>query len=391
MTYDFDDVIDFSKSHLLKWEYPSPYLPSNTDEAPLPLWIADMDFQCPIEVRNALHNSINQGVFGYSKASDSLFEAIMQWQLQHHRWPVKEEWIIQSPGVVNSLSLIIQTFTQLGDEILIQPPIYSPFYQCALLNGRRIVTAPLVEKELGYTLDLDVFEAAITPNTKLFFLCNPHNPTGYVWSKDELTAMGDICLRHGIMIISDEIHQDLILSTDKNYLPFANICDEFSDTCITCTSPSKTFNMAGLQTSNLFIANKKIRKKLKHTYTCCSLHIPNRLGLVACEAAYRYGASWLAELLRYLRDNRMLLQQCLGQLSKVRLFDADALYLGWMDFRNSGIAPENLQHELLNRAHLWLDDGIKFGADYAGFARINFACSRSTIDTAIQRLNRLFE
>ncbi|TYP07046.1 MalY/PatB family protein [Xenorhabdus doucetiae] len=319
------------------------------------------------------------------------YDSAIQWQLQRHGWSIKEEWIVQTPGVVNSLSLIIQTFTQQGDGILIQPPVYGSFYNCSLLNGRHVVTAPLIEKTANYALDIDEFEAAITPKTKLFFLCNPHNPTGHVWSKEELTAMGNVFLRHGIMVISDEIHQDLILTTGKCHQPFASIHDEFADICITCTSPSKTFNLAGLQTSNLFITNKRIREELKQTYTRCSLHIPNMLGLVACEAAYRYGASWLSELLIYLRGNQMFLQQYFDQLPQVKFFKSDALYLGWLDFRNSGIEPKNLQDKLLNHSRLWLDDGIKFGADYAGFARINFACPRSTLSVAMQRLSRLFE
>ncbi|UMB75656.1 pyridoxal phosphate-dependent aminotransferase [Dickeya fangzhongdai] len=390
MTCRFDEVIDFSHSHLLKWEYPSPYLPHPASRPPLPLWIADMDFRCPDEVQQALHDAINQGVFGYTRASETLFDAIIQWQWHHHGWRIHEDWIVQSPGVVNSLSMIVQTFTQPGEGVLIQPPVYGPFYHSVTMNDRQVVTAPLTETASGYTLDLDAFEQAITPTTRLFFLCNPHNPTGHVWSRDELLAMGNICRRHGVMVVSDEIHQDLIINPAKRHQPFAGINDEFADHSITCTSPSKTFNLAGLHTSNLFIPNKTIRDALKRTYARCSLYIPNMLGLTACEAAYRHGGPWLSALLDYLRDNRALLQANLGPDSPVRLFDADALYLGWLDFRESGIAPADLPATLLNQAGLWLDDGAKFGAAYAGFARINFACRRALLHSALAKLADMF-
>ncbi|MBP2849439.1 MalY/PatB family protein [Dickeya oryzae] len=390
MACRFDEVIDFSHSHLLKWEHPSPYLPHSTSQAPLPLWIADMDFTCPDEVRQALHDAINKGVFGYTRASDTLFDAIIQWQSEHHGWKIQEDWIMQSPGVVNSLSMIVQTFTLPGDSVLIQPPVYGPFYHSVTMNDRQVVTAPLTEIASGYTFDPDTFEQAITPTTRLFFLCNPHNPTGHVWRRDELLAMGDICQRHGVMVIADEIHQDLIVNPAARHQPFASINDEFADNSITCTSPSKTFNLAGLQTSNLFIPSKAIRDRLKRTYARCSLHIPNMLGLAACEAAYRHGGPWLAALLDYLRANRTLLQASLTADVSVRLFDADALYLGWLDFRGSGIAPEDLQPTLLKQAGVWLDDGAKFGPAYAGFARINFACRRELLRSALARITDTF-
>lgn len=387
----FDEIIDLSQSRLVKWEYPSPFLPFSTESPPLPLWIADMDFKSPDEVQQALHDVVRNGLFSYTQASEAVFEAIIQWQQQYHHWQVRKEWILLTPGVVNSINLIIQTLTKPGDGVLLQPPIYNAFYQSIRLNERAVIAAPLTEVGSRYRVDLDAFERAITPNTRLFLLCNPHNPTGNVWQQNELRAMGEICLRHGVMVISDEIHQDLVLSPDKRYQPFASLSDTFSANSITCLSPSKTFNLAGLHTAILVIPNPELREALKHTYARCGTHIPNLLGLSACEAAYRHGGQWLSALLDYLRVNRAVLQDALAQMPQITLFDADALYLGWLDFRHSGIAPNELHSTLLRRAGLWLDDGNKFGADYCGFARINFACRKAVLCRALNQLQHLFD
>jgi len=369
----------------LKWAFPSPWLPEYVTERPLPLWIADMDFQSPPTVTQALHKLADHGIFGYTDAPDSLREALASWLLKHHNWSVLPAWMLHSPGIVSALNLAVQTFSQPGDGVMMVMPVYGPFHHCAHANGRRVVGVELdLDAQGHYTLDMQKFEAAIKDNVRIFILCNPHNPIGKVWSKEELTAIGQCCLKHNVLVIADEIHQDLVLSEARRYIPFASLDNDFLENCLVCTAPSKTFNLAGLQTSTLIIANPLLRNALSRQYYRCGLERPNLAGIVACEAAYRGGEEWLGSLLNYLRDNRRLLCQTINALPGLNVIPADALYLAWIDCRQ--LYQDDLQAFFLKKANVWIEPGDHFGKGGDGFIRLNYGCHQ---DFLVQSLSQL--
>lgn len=388
MSADFDTAIDRRYSNSIKWGAPHKNLqPEEAAADPLPMWVADMDFRSPPCVIEALDKAVQDGIFGYPFRTESYEEAICGWQKQRFGWDAKPEWLVQTPGVVTALNMLVQSFSKPGDAVLIQPPVYSHFFNDVLENGRRIVEAPLQLNAASYSFDAENFEAAITPDMKLFILCNPHNPTGNVWSEADLRQMGEICLRHNILVVADEIHEDLIFNPRVKHIPFASLGDEFAQNSVVCTAPSKTFNIAGLQCSNLFIANAKIRAEFQRVLNRAGLNFVNNLGAVACEAAYRRGESWLDALLAYVRGNHQYFASSVHQLfPKLRVFDTDALYLAWMDCRKLGMPQPELEKFMLTEARVWFDRGSKFGTQGYGFMRVNLGCSRSTIDEALARM-----
>lgn len=385
----FDQVIDRRNSNSLKWAFGEKLLSADEYAAdPLPMWVADMDFRTPQPVIDALHEAVEFGVFGYSRgATERYVSAVIEWQAKRFGWDVSSEWVLQSSGIITALKNAIQAFSAPGDSVLIQTPVYAHFHDDVVLNGRRVVCAPLERKGAAYRFDEKTFEAAIQPDTKLFILSNPHNPTGNVWSEAELRAMGEICLRHGVLVISDEIHQDLILNPLKKHIPFASLSPQFADISITCTAPSKTFNLPGLQSANLFVPNRRLRDELRRQFDRNMYQSVNSLGMVAAEAAYSHGESWLEVLLPYLRENQNAFRQAVnGLTSKIEVLPTDALYLAWMDCRGLGLDPDELNTFMLIQARLWLDKGQKFGIDGHGYMRANLGCPRSTVDEAVRRL-----
>ncbi|GAA0606151.1 MalY/PatB family protein [Paenochrobactrum glaciei] len=385
---DFDKVINRRNSNSVKWA--SAYKNLAREEAaaePLPMWVADMDFRSPEAVTQALQKAVRDEIFGYPLRSDSYDEAICGWQKRRFGWDVKPEWLVQTPGVVTALNKLIQTFSNEGDAVLVQPPVYGHFFSTVRGNGRQMIEAPLCEQERSYSFDPDRFEAAITPNTKIFILCNPHNPTGNVWSESDLRRMGEICLAHNILVISDEVHQDLILNKQVKHIPFASLAEEFAQISVTCTAPSKTFNMAGMQCSNLFIANPKIREEFKQALERDGLNFVNTLGSIACEAAYRHGEEWLDDLLGYIRGNQQHFSSAVEEhFPQLKVFKSDALYLAWMDCRGLGLDIDALDKFLLTKARVWFDRGPKFGSQGHGFMRVNLGCPRATVDEALARM-----
>jgi cystathionine beta-lyase len=271
--------------------------------------------------------------------------------------------------------------------VLIQPPVYVHFHHDVLLNGRHLAYAPLERTEAGYRFDPVTFEAAIRPDTKLFILSHPHNPTGNVWSEGDLRAMGEICERHGVLVVSDEIHQDLVINPDAKHVPFASLGAGFARNSITCTAPSKTFNLPGLQSANVIVPDRRLREELARQYERNLFPIPNLLGMVAAEAAYTHGEPWLTELLAYVRGNHARFAEAVNAaVDGVRVLPADSLYLAWMDCRGLGMDAESLDRFMLTRARLWLDKGQKFGLEGHGYMRVNLGCPRSTVEEAIARL-----
>lgn len=385
----FDEIIDRKSSNSMKWNIGRKLLSADEFAAdPLPMWVADMDFRTPRPVIDALHEAVEHGIFGYPEgATDSYLDAVVGWQARRFGWEVAREWVLQTSGIITTLKTAVQAFSAPGDTVLIQPPVYAHFHNDVLINGRRLAYAPLERTETGYRFDEQAFEAAIQPDTKIFILSHPHNPTGNMWSEGELRAMGEICLRRGVLVISDEIHQDLIINPARKHIPFASLGDRFAQNSITCTAPSKTFNLPGLQSANVFVPNRRLREELARQYDRNMFPLVNTLGMVAAEAAYAHGEPWLEEMLAYLRGNHAHLRDAVnGATSKIEVLPADSLYLAWMDCRGLGMDAEALDKFMLTRARLWLDKGQKFGAEGHGYMRVNLGCPRAIVDEAIHRL-----
>ncbi|WFU11856.1 pyridoxal phosphate-dependent aminotransferase (plasmid) [Rhizobium sp. CB3090] len=385
----FDEVIDRKNSNSMKWAYAEKLLsPDEAAADPLPMWVADTDFKAPQAVIDALHEAVDHGVFGYpGGATSSYLDAVVGWQQRRFGWDVPKEWILQTSGIITTLKTAVQAFSAPGDTILIQPPVYAHFHNDVLLNGRHLAYAPLEFDGDGYRFNAKTFEAAIRSNTKIFILSHPHNPTGNVWSEDELRTMGEICARNGVLVISDEIHEDLILNTEKKHIPFASLGETFAQNSITCTAPSKTFNLPGLQSANVFVPNKRLRAELHRQYERNVFELVNILGMVAAEAAYAHGEPWLEEMLVYLRANHAHFAKAIHQADpRLKILPTDSLYLAWMDCRALGMDAAALDKFMLTKARVWLDKGQKFGIEGHGFMRVNLGCARSTVDDAVQRI-----
>lgn len=387
--FDFDEIIDRKQSHSMKWAVPEKLLePDEAAADPLPMWVADMDFRAPQPVLDALAEAVRHGVFGYpGGATTSYLKAITDWQGKRFGWEVAPGWIVQTAGIVATLKTIIQAFSQPGDSVLVQPPVYAHFHQDAVINGRHPAMAPLVLDSGRYRFDAKIFEAAIRPDTRIFILCNPHNPTGNVWSEADLRTMGEICNRHGILVVADEIHQDFVLNRDLRHIPYASLGEAFAQNSISCTAPSKTFNLAGLQSANVFIPNPRIRDQFKRILDRNSGLLVNTLGMVAAEAAYRHGEPWLEALLAYIRANQAHFAAEIHKATqRLSVLPADSLYLAWMDCRALEMPAPELNKFMLTKARVWLDKGQKFGPEGHGFMRVNLGCPRATVDEGIRRI-----
>ncbi|GAB2563792.1 PatB family C-S lyase [Leucobacter ruminantium] len=385
----FDEEIDRRSSNSMKWAYAGQLLtPEQAAADPLPMWVADTDFRSPRPVLDALRDAVDHGVFGYpGGATESYLDAITGWQARRFGWEVDPAWILQTPGIITTLKTAVQAFSAPGDTVLVQPPVYSHFLDDVRLNGRHLACAPLERVDGGYRFDAASFEAAIQPNTKLFILSHPHNPTGNVWSEEELRAMGEICAKHGVLVVSDEIHEDLVMHPGKRHIPFASLGEEFAQNSITCTAPSKTFNLPGLQSANVFVPNPRIRAELARQLERNMFPLVNVLGMVAAEAAYTHGDAWVDGLVRYVRANHEHFATTINaSIPELEVLPADSLYLAWIDCRGLGMDAEALKQFMLTEARLWLDEGQKFGPEGHGYMRINLGCPRSTVDEAIRRL-----
>ena len=381
MRYDFDKIIERKNTNSIKYDPVSRGKPEDV----LPLWVADMDFAAPACVQDALTSRAQHGIYGYSEPGASFFSAVQSWFKNRFDWHTEKEWLCITPGVVNALYLAVRAFTKPGDAVLIQQPVYYPFASSVQKTGRALLVNELVYSGGGYKIDFDDFENKIK-QAKLFILCNPHNPAGRVWTREELLRMGEICLRYGVKVISDEIHQDIVFSPNK-HLVFAGLNDRFAGITITCTSPSKAFNLAGLQHANIFIPNKELRASFKQEYENCGLSQPNIMGIISCEAVYTSGALWLEELLDYLSGNIAHIDAFLQKhIPKIKLVKPEGTYLTWLDCRELGLSSKELNAAITNKAKLWLNDGPMFGKGGSGFQRMNAACPRSVLHNALERL-----
>jgi cystathionine beta-lyase len=385
---DFDSVIDRKGTKSLKYDFA---VKRGKPADVLPLWVADMDFKTSSYVTDALHSMADHGIFGYSESEDNYFDALKGWMKRRHNWDVEEKWITKTPGIVYALAMAVQAYTEKGDGILIQQPVYYPFSEVINDNERKLVNSPLVRDENGrYHIDYNDFENKITSeNVKLFILCNPHNPVGRVWTADELNKVGEICLKHGVIVVSDEIHFDFVF--EGTHHVFSTVNDSFRDISVICTSPSKTFNVAGLQVSNIIIENTELRRRFRKQLNKSGYSQVGLAGLVACEAAYKNGDEWLDAVLAYIKANAVYTRKFVEErLPKVKMSWLEGTYLVWLDFNAYGLADSELNRRMLYDAGLWLDGGSIFGKDGEGFQRINIACPRETLKTALERIEKYF-
>lgn len=386
---DFDRIIDRKNTRCLKYDFA---VKRGMPEDVLPLWVADMDFETSSYIEDALTERVKEGIFGYSDVQTPYFEIIRDWMIRHHGWEPQEKWLIKTPGVVFALAMAVKAYTDPGDKVLLQQPVYYPFSEVITDNGREVVSNDLVLTEEGtYKIDFADFEQKIIANgIKLFLLCSPHNPVGRVWTREELETIGDICVKHGVTVVSDEIHNDFIW--EGTHTVFAGIKKEFADISVTCTSPSKTFNLASMLISNIFIPNQILRRKFRKEMDRAGISQLSVLGLVATEAAYAHGDEWYAAMKNYVRDNIAFARAYVEEnLPGVRMIDTQGTYLIWLDFRQTGLTVEQLDHKIIYEAKLWLDSGKIFGKTGEGFERINVACPRAVLQEALDRIRGILE
>ena len=382
--FDFDTVIDRRNTDSLKYDFA---VERGRPADVLPLWVADMDFRAPQCVLDALQASVSHGIFGYTDTKADYAEAVTGWFGRRFGWKPEAEWLVKTPGVVFALAMAIRALTEPGDGVLVQPPVYYPFYEVVRGNGRRLVENELVYRDGRYSIDFADFEQKIAEQkVKLFLLCSPHNPVGRVWTPEELQRMGAVCEKYGVIVASDEIHCDFAFP-EHPHTPFPAACPALAERTIVCTAPSKTFNLAGLQASNIFIPGRELRKRFKKEIERTGYSQLNALGLVACKAAYSGGEAWLDACRAYLRDNLRFLRAYLeANLPQIRLVEPEGTYFAWLDCSGLGLTRRALNDLMINQAKLWLDAGHIFGENAGQFQRVVLACPRATLEQALEQL-----
>lgn len=386
---DFDSVIERRNTRSLKYDFGAE---RGMPEDILPMWVADMDFRTSSYIEDALIERAKEGVFGYSEAKTPYFEIVRDWMVRRHNWSPKEEWLVKTPGVVTALAMAVKAYTEPGDAVLIQLPVYYPFAEVIEDNGRRVVSSDLYRGgDNRYHTDFEDFEQKITDNkVKLLLLCNPHNPVGRVWTREELIRLGDICVKHDVIVASDEIHEDFVFA--GKHQVFAGLKEEYEDRCIVCTSPSKTFNLVTMVLSNIFIPNSDLRKRFRKQLDAAGISQLGVMGLIACETAYSKGEEWYLTMLEYVRGNIAFVKKYVAQnLPGVTMTEHEGTYLVWLDFSGTGLSDAEIEDRIVHKAKLWLDGGTMFGESGKGFQRINVACPRSVLEEAMERLKEALD
>ncbi len=387
-TSRFDKIVDRMGTGSLKYDFKEAFgYPTDV----LPMWVADMDFPTCPEVLDALDERVRHGIFGYTLPGHDYVDVLNGWFEPRFQYHVREEWIVKVPGAVFGVAQVIQALTRPGDGVLIQEPVYYPFRKMIEANGRKLLINELIESDGHYEMDYEDLEKQFASNdVRLVILCSPHNPVGRVWTEAELRRFGELAVRYGVPVISDEIHMDFVFGSRRHHV-FASLDPTFEDITITCTSPSKTFNLAGLQLSNLFISNSETRRAVKRNLYRTGYDEPNVFGLTACVAAYRHGADWLANLLDYVHANyRLLVDFIQHENLPMRAVELQGTYLAWVDMRPAGLTARELEQTIVRDAKLWLDGGEMFGPSGAGFQRFNLACPKDTLRRALDGLKNAF-
>lgn len=387
---DFDTIVERSNTLSLKYDFAEKRgMPADV----LPLWVADMDFKTSSYVQDALIEQAKHGIFGYSDTLTPYYEVVREYFVKKHNYDFVEEDLLKTPGVVFAIAVAVRALTNEGDAVMIQQPVYYPFASTIIGNHRQLVDNTLIynEDEHRYYIDFEDFENKIVnQNVKVFLLCNPHNPVARVWNKDELLQIGDICLKHNVLVISDEIHQDFTF-VGKHHV-FAGLKPEFEQITVTCTSPSKSFNLAGLQLANIIIKNTQLRRKFVKEYYVSGYSDLNIMGIVSTVAAYKHGDEWFNGVFNYIKSNIEYVKNYVEtNLPKVKMITHEATYLVWLDFRGLGLTADEVDDIIINKSKLWLDSGRIFGETGKGFQRINVACPRATLEEALGRLKRDFQ
>jgi cysteine-S-conjugate beta-lyase len=380
MKYNFDKLTGSQNSDSVKWGCGHDFIP---------MGIADMDFETVPEVREAIIERAGKDVFGYTELPKGYRESVTGWILKRHQWKVKKEWLTISPGIVTAITLAIRAFAQNGDKVLVQSPVYYPFFSAITRSGCEIIENQLSFSGGRYGIDFeDLEKKAADERAKILILCNPHNPVGRVWTREELMRIGGICLKNNVMVIADEIHSDLVYSGSK-YTPFASISKEFEQNSITCTAPSKTFNLAGLQTSNIIIPNEKLRREYNISLENTGMSRLNLFGGIACKAAYTHGEQWLEEVLEYIGGNKEFAIRYIGEnIPEIKVIEPEGTYLLWIDFRKLGLDSESLRRYLQHETRIIFNEGYVFGQGGQGFERMNIACPRSVLEEALGRIEK---
>ena len=386
MKYNFDKIIDRKGTDSVKWDFNKQIFGR---EDILPMWVADMDFETPDFITDAVQKRAAHPVYGYTFMSDDYFQAFIDWVKRRHSWEIQKDWIVFSPGIVTAVNAAVMAFTNENDGVIVQPPVYFPFFSSVTNNRRNLLQNQLIYIDGTYQIDFDDLEQK-AKEAKLILLSSPHNPVSRCWTEEELKKLGEICSKNDVIVISDEIHADLILPGFK-HKPLASISPELAANTITCMAPSKTFNVAGLFTSMIIIENEDLRKKYKQVMEEIHLTFGNLFGLVAAQAGYTHGDEWVDEMMAYVDNNFKLVDEFLkAELPNIKMAKAEATYLAWLDFNASGLSDEEIKSKILNDAKLGFSQGSQFGKGGEGFARMNLGAPKQYVLEALERLKKVF-
>ena len=389
MSFDFDKVTDRKKTFAIKYDLASA---RNKPLDALSLWVADMDFPTAPCITEALEERVRHGIFGYSRPDERYYNALKNWFNERHGFLIKDEWVVNTPGVVYARAAAIRAFTKEDDGVLIQKPVYYPFLNSILSLGRKVVNNPLVFNKGRYEIDFEDFEKKIKEeNVKLFILCSPHNPGGRVWTHEELKKMSEICIQNNVLVVSDEIHSDIVFGNNRHTV-YASLSDAALNNSIICTSPSKTFNLAGLQFSNILIADSEVRNRYKKEIERTGYDEPNLMGISAAVAAYSQGGQWFDSVKKYIHENIVFMSDFFKEhCPRIKVCEPEGTYLVWLDFSDyTEFSSREISERILNKAKVWLDDGTMFGTEGEKFERINAATPRKILAEALERISRTF-
>lgn len=385
MKYDFDKITQRRGTNSYKWD-------STDDKEVLPMWVADMDFPTAPCIINALKKRVEHGIFGYTRVPEEYYDAVISWFSRRHHWKPRREWFIYTSGVVPALSAVIKALTNVGDKVLTLTPVYNCFFSSIRNNGCELDSCALRYEDNTFSIDYEDLERrAADPKTTLMLLCNPHNPSGRVWTREELRRIGDICIKNNVVVVADEIHCELV-HPGFTYTPFASVSEEFQKHSVTCVAPSKAFNIAGLQIANIIVENDKWRQRIDKAININEVCDVNPFGVIATIAAYNEGEEWLNQLLQYIHGNYLFFKDyCEEHLPQLPVAPLEGTYLAWIDCRSLGIPSEELEEELMKEAKLWLNAGSMYGKEGEGFMRWNLACPRQLVKEGMERFSQFVD